>query len=374
MKDRLKTDSLIPFLNQKHKCDLKFNKDSLIERKETIINKCQTINENDLTVMCIISTQSPDRVGDVVISNGIKTEEFKKINSVYCNHDYSLLPIGTCEELIHKDGVIEAKVKFIKDDELSMKLFNQLKNGVRLGASIGFEADDVVLKGTMAFDNICKSLGMDVDSYQKTNRIIKSWMMFEFSLCGLPANANCMTKSAEPIEVKNNDEADKTDEVKKEAEVTDTDKDDKDDKESPKEEAKEEAKEEVKELSEGAKVESEEHSDVAKYLKEQGIDSSVIGNIFEMIASAHTKEDPDYYKKNEEPKEEAKEEAKEEVKEDVLVTHPLKEEAPIVTKKIVIIPQVKRFIQVIKTPEDDINYIKTCVDARIKGKTRVVIV
>jgi len=357
MKEIVKADSLIPFLNQKNKYDLKYNKNSMIERKEIFIGKSESINENDLTVVCVISTQNPDRMGDVVVSGGIKTDEFKKINSVYCNHDYSLLPIGTCEELIHKDGVIEAKVKFIKDDELSMKLFNQLKNGVRLGASIGFDAEDVVLKGTKTFDEVCKSLGMDVGSYQKTQRIIKSWMMYEFSLCSIPANAECMTKS---LEVKENDEANETNE---EAEIPNTDVGSS---KSDETEEKPKETEEVKELSQGAKVESEEHSDVAEYLKEQGIDC---GKVFEMIASAHTKEDPDYY--NEEVEEVEK-------SEDVLVTHPLKEEEPIVNpiepKKIVIIPQVKRHIQVIKTPDDDDAYIKTCVEARIKGKTRVVII
>lgn len=388
-KEIVKASSLIPFLNQKFKKDLKFNKDSVIERKETLLTKPESLDENNLTVRCIVTTETVDRMGDIVIAKGVDTSEFVKINNVYSNHDYSLLSIGKCLELIHKPKDIDGIVKFIKDDELSMKHFNQIKNGIVMGVSIGYEVEEAIFRGTKAFDDICKSLNLDVDSYNRARRIITKWKLYEFSLVSMPCNTDCKTKKdnsldrpVEVIEAKPEDI--EKPEVKEEAEEKPEDK--------PEEvkEVTEEHKEEVeevkgvKEVNPNVAEEMKDHVKLTKYLKECGLNDEQVEGAFEKIVEGELDKDPDFYKQDKEeeevkdiePDKDDKEE--EEKSDDVLVTHPLVDKDPISTpiepKKIVIIPQVKRFIQVIKTPDDDKEFVTKCVEARIKGKTRVVIV
>jgi len=188
----VKASSLIPFLNQKNKSDVKFNQLANIERKEVFVNEIKTLNEEEGTVYCTVTTQDIDRTGDIVLANGCDTSEFKKIPSCYINHDYSLLPIASCEELIHKDGGIEAKMKFVLSVPAIKNIFELVKAGAMKGISIGFEANDVVLKGTKAFNDMCASIGADVT---KAKRIIKSWKLYEFSLVSVPANSDCFIKS-----------------------------------------------------------------------------------------------------------------------------------------------------------------------------------
>jgi phage head maturation protease len=366
MKEITKSSSLIPFLNQKNNVNLKYNKDSMIERKEVFVNDVQSVNENDLTAICIISTQNVDRTGDVVLSNGIMTDEFKQIPSIYVNHNYATLPIAKCLDIVHKSGMIEAKIQFVKEDELSMKVFNLVKNGVMRGISIGFDAEEVILKGSKVFDETCKSLNMDVSSYQKTHRIISKWNLYEFSVVSIPANAECMVKS---LEVKENDEANKANE---EAEKPNTDVGSSKSNETEEKPKKTEEVKEVKELSEGAKVEMEDHKDIYTYLKELGIEEDKIKEVFEMIAKDELAKDPNFYKKENKTEDEANETPKEEEEEEEQKSIVMIKE---VEKPVVkVIPQVKRYIQILQTPEDIKELVSKSVEARIKGKTRIVIV
>ena len=203
MKDIVKADSLIPFLNEKNKTDLKYSKESLVERKEVFINKVETANEEDGTILCTITTEDVDRAGDIVLASGINTTEFKKINSVYVNHDYAQLPIASCEELIFKNNSIMAKVKFVLTVPAVKDIWERVKAGAMRGVSIGFSATEVVMKGTKAFEDITKSFSLSKKDMDNLRRIITKWELYEFSLCGMPCNPNCTTKTDEvTVEVK----------------------------------------------------------------------------------------------------------------------------------------------------------------------------
>ena len=287
MKDIVKADSLIPFLNEKNKTDLKYNKDSIIERKEVFINKVETANEEDGTILCTITTQDVDRAGDIVLASGCDATQFKKIPSVYVNHDYAQLPIASCEELIYQNDSIMAKVKFALTVPEIKNIWERVKAGVMKGVSIGFAANEVILRGTKAFDDIVKTFNLNAKELQKLTRIITKWELYEFSLCGMPCNPNCTIKDA------------KTDEVKVEAPIV---------------EVKEEVKAEVKEVA--------------------------------PIVAVEVK-----------------------AKEEVIV------EVPVVKEEVIEIkPHIKRYIEVIQTPEEQQEYIQKCVEARIKGRTRIRIV
>jgi len=195
MKTELSSDKLIPFLSEKFKTELKFNPKSVIERKEVFINKVQSVNDEDGTCECIISTEEPDRVGDVVVSAGIDTSEFKKIPSVYVNHNYAALPVAVCESMVHKNKEIVAKIKFVTAIPAVKNIFELVKAGALRGISVGFEAQEMLQKGTKEFDTYVKDMMMDSAILSKVRRIFKTWKLYEFSVCSVPANSNCYIKS-----------------------------------------------------------------------------------------------------------------------------------------------------------------------------------
>jgi len=236
------------------------------------------------------------------------------------------------------------------------------------GVSIGFEAKEVIMRGTKSFDEICKSLNMSTDSYQKAHRIISKWTLYEFSICGIPMNPNCMTKQDEQVvevkevkqletevsEVKHKEEATKDGgEVKQETPIAIII-------DSPKDEETKEINEEVEGNDEIAEEQSEEYKIGMEVEKEHGEDLA----LRDKITKDHLKEHPDYYSKLATLFKDV-----EEVQEEV------EEEKP-VEKHITVIqlpeqPKTLRFMKVLKTPEEVDSYVKKVVKARISGKTTI---
>jgi len=398
MKDIVRADNLVPFLNQKNKTDLKFRNEGIIERKEFLLNKVSTVDEEEGTVECIITTQDVDRVGDIVVSSGVDTSEFTKIPSVFVNHDYAQLPCGKCEELIHKDGSIHAKIKFVLSVPAVKDIFERVKAGVLRGISIGFDASEVILRGTKSFDDYCKSLKLGIDDLERVRRIIPKWKLYEFSVCSIPANPSCTTKT---LEVKDEPKTEvKTEEVVKEI---------------PKEDAKPaivpETKAEVKEEVEEIEIEIEDASNAIADALEKRREELDKGDIIEKelvlkpFPNEHAarQESPDKYERFRRQNDKFAEglnaiwgitgDGKTELQsirasadkwtveafKKWLKDHGFKtnvepatgQHRSIEPEPIEIIPHVKRYIQVLKTPEEDEEYIRACVEARLRGKPRI---
>ena len=419
MKDIVKCSSLIPFLNEKNHSDVKYQDDGIVLRKEAIVSSVESVTE-DGTAVCIITTQGTDRTGDVVISAGINTTEFQKIPAIFLNHDYSLLPVAKCLELIHEKNCIKAKIQFALNVPAVKNIFELVKAGVLKGVSIGFAANEVVMKGTKAFDDICKGLGIDKDTYERTYRIIKNWTMYEFSICSIPANSECYVKSLqnlgqevspELIKYLGVKDLPKVEGVKEVAE--DTEEDEEDDKEEIEEE-----KGISEEMAKGIEVEKE-HDALYELVSKEKI---TVEEFRAAIAKVHIDEDEEYYSKLEEM--EGEEEDSEGVKnanikdsdssgasdtndngvknEDIkpieviphvkryiqVIQTPEEVVAPVVKAEVAevaevkkvekpveapieVIPHVKRYIQVIQTPEEVEAYIKACVEARLRGRASI---
>jgi hypothetical protein len=389
MKNIVATEKLVGFLNQKNSSDLKFRKDSVVERKEMFLDKVESINEEDGTCQCIITTQGTDRQGDIVISRGIDTTEFKKIPSIFLNHDYSLLPIAKCEELVHKDGYITATVKFVLGVPAIKNIFELVKAGVLKGVSIGFAANEVVLRGTKAFDDVCKELGLDAQTYEKTQRIIKSWTMYEFSIVSLPANSECYIKSLtdakitvdpelikylgvksipakEEIIIKTEDtpDAGKPEEAKKETPVV----------EDPLKEIEGEAIEKELVLKPFPNEHAARQEDPGKYDKFRRKNDkfgSGLHAIFGITSDGKT----ELQSIRADSKKYTVEEFRAWLEEHKFKTNiEAAAEKAIEPYIIEIKPHVKRYIEVIQTPEEVEEYINKCVEARIRGKTRISII
>ena len=380
MKNIINSNDLIPFLNQKNKADLKYTKNSTIERKELLINEVKSANEEDGTVWCTITTQDIDRMGDIVLSKGIDTSEFQKIPSVFVNHNYSALPVGACTEMVHKDNSVEAKIKFALNVPESKDVFDRIKAGILRGVSIGFNAGSVALKGCKEFDEHCKSLNLSLEHSKSVRRIISKWTMYEFSICGMPANPNCMIKSIKELEdpkdpkedikedtnEKPNEEATKPEDkeaIKEDKPLPENPEAPKDEPEEPKEEPKEVINKDI--LEDGRAKESSftaEQADAEQLRMGIEVEMEHTKNIeiAKRIALDHLSEIKDYYTRLAKMEEEAKN--TEEVEE--VVEEP--KEAPKEEPK-----SIKRYINVIQTPEYTDALIEKTVEARLKGRTRI---
>lgn len=197
-KTQVSSKKLIDFLNSKHGTELKASPEGVIFRKELFANKVMSANDETGECEAIITCEEVDRGGDLVVSSGINTTDFQKIPSVYISHNYQALPIAQCLELTHMQGSISAKVKFALAVPEIKWIWERIKAGVLRGVSIGFEVKDMLMRGTKEFDAYVKENlqgKFSQENLDRLQRIFLKWDLYEFSICGVPANQSCYIKS-----------------------------------------------------------------------------------------------------------------------------------------------------------------------------------
>lgn len=106
-------------------------------RKRLDVSVVKGVDKQARTVHAIISTESTDRVGDVIKQDGWVIDGFMKNPVVLWNHDYSRPPIGKCINLVVRDGRLEAVTKFA-DSEFGREIFSLYEGGHLSAFSVGF--------------------------------------------------------------------------------------------------------------------------------------------------------------------------------------------------------------------------------------------
>lgn len=129
-----------------------------------------------VTVVC--STGDPDRMGDVIIQNGIDLTAYRKNPVVLWGHSADV-PIAKAIEINVKDGKLQATVQFPPegDDEDSDWVYGKIKAGIVNATSVGFIPKDYE--------------PLDPKSPWGGFKFLKSELL-EFSFVSVPANAGCL--------------------------------------------------------------------------------------------------------------------------------------------------------------------------------------
>lgn len=134
-----------------------------------------------------ISTEDADRDGDVILSNGIDTEDYKSNPVVLFAHDTRSLPIGFTLKLYKQSKSTKAVVMFF-DDEIdntgtSETIYRFVKAGGIKGASIGFRPLKARLPTDKEMDE--RKMGPYGILYEKIS-------LLEWSVVTVPANQNAL--------------------------------------------------------------------------------------------------------------------------------------------------------------------------------------
>jgi HK97 family phage major capsid protein/HK97 family phage prohead protease len=91
-------------------------------------------------VRAVISDETPDRVGDVIVATGIKLENYRNNPIVLWNHD-PMCPIGTAS-VFAKGSRVEAVITFVAEgvSKIADEVYQLVKAGVVSGLSIGYSS------------------------------------------------------------------------------------------------------------------------------------------------------------------------------------------------------------------------------------------
>lgn len=139
-----------------------------------------------------ITTETIDRDGEVLISQGMDAGEYEKNPVVFYNHDYAQ-PIGKITDLRRAKGKIDASIEFAQRPEgFDGSYFPEfveslVDQGIVKGISVGF----VPLPG-----GVRKASTKDREDYGETVRQVYSkWKLLEVSVAPLPANATALVSA-----------------------------------------------------------------------------------------------------------------------------------------------------------------------------------
>jgi len=93
----------------------------------------------DRQVRVIVSTESLDRDGDIIVAEGINLDEYRKNPVILWMHNH-FSPIAKAEDVAVKNGQLEALIQFPPEgvDMESDRVYGLIKAGVLNATSIGF--------------------------------------------------------------------------------------------------------------------------------------------------------------------------------------------------------------------------------------------
>lgn len=129
----------------------------------------------------VISTTRVDLDGDVVLPFGMSTEYFEEFKSVYWNHDYNQLPVGTNRNIVKRANGIFAST-YIRKGVFEDELLSAIEAGCVRGQSIGFRTLDCSPPDAMEK----KSYGDDC------RMMIRNAIMLEYSITPMPCNPGAL--------------------------------------------------------------------------------------------------------------------------------------------------------------------------------------
>lgn len=151
-----------------------------------------SLESDGIKVDAIISTETIDRDGEVLIAQGMDSSEFELNPVVFYNHDYAQ-PIGRVTKLDRGTGKVSATIEFAKRPENFQGSYfpefieSLVAQGIVKGISVGF----VPKSGGMR-----KASKKDRDDYgEAVQTVYSQWKLFEVSVAPLPANATALVQA-----------------------------------------------------------------------------------------------------------------------------------------------------------------------------------
>lgn len=173
--------------------EIEYKIDSEIKRLSFGICKAGEIDDEERTVIAVISTDVIDRDGEVLTPKGAKTENFEKNPVVPWSHNTFDPPIGKALWIKVGTKKITAKVKFAMTD-LAEEVWQLFRGKFLRAFSVGF----MPIKGHRPTpDDIKKNPDL-----AEARFIFDEWELLEFSPVVVPANPEALATAVKNKSIK----------------------------------------------------------------------------------------------------------------------------------------------------------------------------
>ena len=145
-----------------------------------------------------VSARTQDRDDEIVIPKAIELKEFRKYMHCLVNHNYSLLPVGSDEQIEADDYGIKALTTHADTGEgtLANVVWALVSQGHLKSKSIGFVPTSFTKPGARDWDHVANQLQSNWGEFDKSraeksiSRIITGGVLLEHSFVSVPCNAD----------------------------------------------------------------------------------------------------------------------------------------------------------------------------------------
>jgi len=150
------------------------------------------LESDGIKVDAVISTETIDRDGEVLIAQGMDSSEYDSNPVVFYNHDYAQ-PVGQVTSLRRGKNRVDATIEFAKRPEGFQGSYfpefveSLVDQGIVKGISVGF----VPKQG-----GVRKASKADKDNYgDEVSQVYSQWKLLEVSIAPLPANGTALVQA-----------------------------------------------------------------------------------------------------------------------------------------------------------------------------------
>lgn len=139
-----------------------------------------TVDAGRMLLRSVITTDQPDRAGDVIVPTGLRNAEEFLINAVvlWAHNRSSVPPIGECQWLDVQPHRIVAETRFAQNVPFAEDVFRLYEQGILKGWSIGF------------IPRVAKRI---VPSTKANALKVETWDLLEYSAVPIPENPGALT-------------------------------------------------------------------------------------------------------------------------------------------------------------------------------------
>lgn len=137
------------------------------------ITKIKDYNEEERTITMIGSTETADRVGDIIKMDGVDLTNYLKNPVILFNHDYDKI-IGKAIDVDIVDSKLIFKIQFA-DTALGKEVYYLLKNGYMNASSVGF-------------------IGKEYEGNEAGGLTFTKIELLELSIVSVPCNPNALVQ------------------------------------------------------------------------------------------------------------------------------------------------------------------------------------
>ncbi len=135
----------------------------------------------------MVSVETIDRDGDVILAKGINTEMFQMNPIVTFAHKYDELPVGRCAWMKKVKGGVRAKTVYTDATETARAVWQMTQEGMLKGKSIGFFPCKV---RSATSEEIARN-----PTWKQAGCVIESSVLIEYAVAPIPVNQDALVEA-----------------------------------------------------------------------------------------------------------------------------------------------------------------------------------